>query len=142
MRWRRTDADLGAMTSAAEWEPECWRFKASTAGSLRIQPAGPTLSHEELAWLLDRLQRRHADAGVEEIVFDLSRVEAIGPQWTLVLALLIGFARSVKARCRVVSLHGQPANVVQLYRRNHDVALLLSGQTTRPAATHVAAVGA
>lgn len=129
MRCKRADRALQAPTSQLEQPLGRWRFAVS-AGSLRVQPMGPTLSPENTARLLGQLRRRHARGDLKEVVFDLSQIETIGPQWTVVLALLIGFARSTKACCRIVSLHGQPAAVVGLYRRNRDVALLVEVQKT------------
>jgi hypothetical protein len=80
--------------------------------------------------MIDKLRRTDATVHLKEIVFDLSHVEMLGPQWTVVLALLIAFARGAVARCRVVSLHGQPAGVLGLHRHNRDVAALVSDQAT------------
>lgn len=129
MRCKRADGALQAPTSQSEQALGRCRFAVST-GSLRVQPAGPRLSSEDTARLLGQLRGWQARGDLKEVVFDLSQIETIGPQWTVVLALLIGFARSIKARCRIVSLHGQPAAVVGLYRRNRDVALLVEVQKT------------
>lgn len=87
---------------------------------------GPTLTHEDLTGLLDRVRRRRMPVALREIVFDLERVGTFGPQWTTTLAMLISFARGVTARCRLASLHGQPSAVVGLYRHNREVASLVS----------------
>ncbi len=115
-----------AIVSEAEHLLRRWRFAANAAGALWIQPIGPTLSHEELGEFLERLRRDGVEVRLGEIVFDLSRIETIGPHWTTVLALLIKFARDVTVRCRVVSFHGQPAGVVGLYHRNREVAALVT----------------
>jgi hypothetical protein len=103
----------------------------------------PTLGHEQLCKLIDQLQRERIDAGCREVVFDLSRVEKIGPQWTVVLAHLISFAHSCPARCRVISLQRQPASVFELYHRNREVASLLENgrMPFSPAARRSVAIG-
>lgn len=106
-----------------------WRFAVS-GGLVRIQPIGPTLTPAETVELIECVRRGYGDTELKEIVFDLAQVKTIGPQWTLVLGLLISFACSVKAHCRVISLHEQPANVVGLYRRVCKVAGLVVDQNT------------
>lgn len=103
-----------------------WKLTACPDGSLRIQPRGPTLTHEDLSGLLDRVRQRRMPVDLREIVFDLERVGTFGPQWTTTLAMLISFARGVTAHCRLASLHGQPSAVVGLYGRNREVASLVS----------------
>lgn len=93
MRRKRADRALQAPTSQSERPPGRCRFAVST-GSLRVQPAGPTLSPEDTARLLGQLRGWQARGDLKELVFDLSQIETIGPQWTVVLALLIGFTAS------------------------------------------------
>ncbi|MFQ5424990.1 MAG: hypothetical protein ACE5F9_13565 [Phycisphaerae bacterium] len=102
-----------------------WRFAASVHGRLWVQPVSRLLSAAELVTFLKRIQRADSSVRFREVVFDLSEVETIGPQWTLVLALLVDFARRVEARCKVVSLHGQPAAAAALYRRNRELMSLI-----------------
>jgi len=125
MFWRGTNRGSRAAMGADAHTAERWGSVDSTTGLLRVQPKGPTLAPEELGGLLGEVRRRHTDLASQEVVFDLSRVEMIGPQWTLALAFLIDFARHIATRCRVVSLHGQPAAVMELYRCNRDVASLV-----------------
>ena len=141
MRWRRTARNPEPTVDEAERLLGRWRLTVSSAGSLWVQPVGPTLRHEELAKLIERLRGSSGNGGVKEIVFDLRRVETIETPWTLVLALLIGFARSTGARCRIVSLHGQPAAVVGLYRCNCDVASLVADQKASRSATRDEPIG-
>ena len=102
-----------------------WRLTASVGGSLRIEAAGPTLSPLQLKELVQRLREASCSADLKEIVFDLSRVESIEPQWSIVLAMFILLDRCSACQCRLEGLHGQPALAVELYRRNRDVRSLL-----------------
>lgn len=106
-----------------------WRLAASKNGLLWIRPAGPTLDQGELAGFLDLLKDACALGCTRRVVFDFAELEFIGPQWTLVLAELLDFARRVPARCALVSVRGQPAAVTALYRMNRDVAALLTEET-------------
>lgn len=106
-----------------------WRFAGSKDGLLWIRPAGPALEPGELAGFLQLLEDACARGCTHHIVFDFAELEFIGPQWTLVLAELLDFARKVPARCALVSVRGQPAAVTALYRKNRDVAALLTEET-------------
>ncbi len=114
MFWRRTEQNRKAASSASECTTGRWSLACSTPGVVRIQPAGPTLTPGEMGELINELRCQHIDTSFREVLFDLSRVETIGPQWTVALAFLIGFARTIAARCRVISLNRQPAAVMEL----------------------------
>ena len=125
MFWKRNEGQPTIAISPSQHELPQWSVDSSADGMLHVQPAGPTLTHDEIAAMIRELRDRYCATACSEVLFDLSRVETIEPQWTLVLALLIAFARTVTARCRLVGLHGQPAAVIELYRRNRDVASLV-----------------
>lgn len=66
------------------------------------------------------------------VIFDLSRIEALGPHWTLVLATFLHLAERLSAECHVTGLKAQPAAVVNLYRGHRAVRQLV--QASRSAA--------
>jgi anti-anti-sigma regulatory factor len=99
---------------------------AAADGRLWIRPLSPTLTAAELGGILQAL--KHSDLGstFQQVVFDLSRVEMMGPQWTVILAMLMDFARQTAARCRIASLKEQPAAVVRLYRLSTELMRLIA----------------
>jgi anti-anti-sigma regulatory factor len=133
MRLRKKEKRSKASSRATVGRPplDNWMFVTSSAGALWIQPTGPTLGHEELGELLGRLQSGRKGTHPREIVLDLSRVEKLGRHWTLVLAMLIRFARSGGCRGRIVALHGQPADVARLYRLNRELECLMPADPRR-----------
>lgn len=102
---------------------------ACDSGTLHVQPLAATLSTAELAEIIRCLSRASVTDGLQEIVFDLRHVKLIGPQWTIVLAMLIQFARCFAAKCRLVSLNEQPAAAASLYRRNSELMKLITWET-------------
>ena len=104
---------------------ERWEFQASSDGMLRIRPRGPALEHDELIDLIRSLAASGACGRLRRIVFDLTRIERIGPQWTLALASQIHLARRVDTRC--VALREQPRRLMQLYGADPRVAALVTG---------------
>ena len=98
-------------------------------GTLHVQPLAATLTTAELAEIIGCLSRASATEGLKEIVFDLRHVEVIGPQWTVVLAMLIDFARRLDAKCKLISLNEQPAAAASLYRRSAELMKLITWET-------------
>jgi len=127
-RLLRNQPDTGQRIHRALHLLERWRFAVASDGFLWIQPAGPTLCHEDVARFLRLLQDVYDPESTREIVFDFGQVELLGPQWTLVLAHLLEFAGRVRPRVSVVSAHGQPAEVARLYRRSDAVCSLVSSK--------------
>ncbi len=125
MRFTHTARKQRIILASAEQLLARWRFAASADGRLWVQPAGRRLSAADLVTFLQRIRRADSSVRFREVVFDLSEVESIGPQWTLVLALLMDFARRVEARCTIVSLHGQPAAAAALYHHNRELMSLI-----------------
>lgn len=125
MRFSRRNRKLDEALDNAEQIMARWSFAIEAGGVLAIRPTGHALAAAELSDFLQRVSAACRNEMVDEVVFDLSEVEVIGPQWTLVLALLIDFARNVDARCRVVALQGQPAAAASLYRRNRELMGLI-----------------
>lgn len=119
-----------AKNNAADSLLSAWEVVAGP-DRLTIRPTGSELSQQDLAILAARLEALGVSAR-EEIEFDLSGVERIGPQWTVVLATLVHISRRVAATCRLTGLHGQPAAAVELYRRSASLMRLVA--TARNAA--------
>jgi hypothetical protein len=115
-----SDAEIQSVVSEAQYLLKRWRFAASAAGFLWIQPVGPRLSPEELAGFITLLKRGCGAAGSpgfpRVIVFDFSEVDVVGGQWTMIEALLSELARSIGARLRISSSHKRPASAIMLYR--------------------------
>jgi S-adenosylmethionine:diacylglycerol 3-amino-3-carboxypropyl transferase len=105
---------------------DLFAFAATATGTLEVQARGSTLSPEVTSSLLAYLSRVNILSGFSEIVFDLRNVRAITPNWTLVLAMIMNFARYAGLRCRVVGLQAQPAAAVMMYRRNVELRALLA----------------
>jgi anti-anti-sigma regulatory factor len=99
---------------------------AAADGRLWIRPLAPILTAAELGEILPVLKTSELGATFQEIVFDLSRVEMMGPQWTVILAMLMDFARQTTVRCRIASLKDQPAAVVGLYRLSTELMRLIA----------------
>lgn len=121
MRLRRRDSDVRIV---AERTLQHWRFDAAADGTLWVQPAGPTLAARQLDETLQAILSAMDDDSIRCVVFDLGRVEVIGPQWTVVLALFLDFAERINAECHLTSLRAQPAAVARFYGRNPAVARL------------------
>lgn len=103
-----------------------WNFVASADGKLWVQPPGPELTAVDLDEFVEFLSGRALDHQLSELVLDLSRVQRFGRHWTLLLAKLLEFVTRIAARCRLVALNAQPANVLRLYRNTPQVAALLA----------------
>lgn len=126
MNMKRTTRDNEAMTTAnllSNWE------MVAGPEQLTIRPTGSVLSQNDLADLAARLQNLGISA-CEVVEFDLSGVDLIGPQWTVVLATLVHLSRKLAATCRLTGLHGQPAAAVDLYRRSSSLMRLVATKRT------------
>lgn len=110
--------------TAADSLLSAWEIVAGP-DRLTIRPTGSELSQQDLCILAARLEAMGVSAR-EEIEFDLSGVERIGPQWTVVLATLVHISRRVAATCRLTGLHGQPAAAVDLYRKSASLMRLVA----------------
>lgn len=95
-------------------------------GSLHIRPLAATLEFGELHNLLDCLCLSATFGDVREVVFDLSLVSNLGPNSTLIWAMLMSFARQARITCRLKGLSGGPAAVASMYRRNRELMALLA----------------
>ncbi len=135
MWWIDNARDRRKTDLSARKQGECRQFRAHTSGAMHVFFPGPSLGVREVDDMISALQQAIAAAAPTEIVFDFSDVEMIGPQWTLVLAFLVRFAQAVRVKCLMVSLRGQPAAVVSLYRRKceFDRPVGADGQTSQAA---------
>jgi hypothetical protein len=137
--WTRRDTTASTPeTTENNWRLDHWRFVGSADGLLRIRPVGPTLSCSELEDILGRL--REEETGLAEVVFDFQTIRSVEGPWTLMIALLIDFARRTNARCVITRLDGQLASVVALYRLRHVVGALFDRQES-PTSSGIAAAG-
>lgn len=110
---------------------------AGDNGAIHVHALLPTLTAEEISLVLASLARPEILDGLTEITFELGCVESIPHNWTLLLAMLMNFARHVRrsesrpgrtgVRCRVVGLQAQPAAAAMLYRGNAELMNLLTG---------------
>lgn len=103
-------------------------FLALDSGSMGVQPTTSTLNPGDVADVLAGLLLNDVLSGLSEVVFDLSRVETIAPNWTLVLAMLIDFARKAGMPCRVIGMQAQPAAAAAMYRMNKELRGLISAK--------------
>lgn len=126
MFFNSTDKTTEATPDSSDNLLNTCEFTVSTDGFLRIRPLGAVLTIDRLAKIIGRLCDSDGLMDWKDIVFDLGLVEVIGPRWTVLLAMIINFARSVTARCRLVSLNGQPAAAAALYRHNTELRELIA----------------
>ncbi|HUN82663.1 MAG TPA: hypothetical protein VMV81_14255, partial [Phycisphaerae bacterium] len=78
-------------------------------GTLHVRSLAATLEAAELCVLLDCLTLAGVSEGLTEIVFDLSGVSMLGPNSTLIWAMILNFARHAHRPCRLAGLRAQPA---------------------------------
>lgn len=126
MRFERHERKMRRIIEEAEHLLDRWAFVFAEDGSLRIRPEGPTLEARELAGFLRLLADVFKDAPPRRVVFDLGQVQYIGPRWTEVLALFIDFAERLPGRCRITSVHDQPAAAAGLYRQSRVLSELFA----------------
>jgi hypothetical protein len=135
MSWFIFQGNDDSNMAAAERLLSRFGFTASADGVLRIRPAGPVLSYDELDTILKRVMDERVDRQVAEIVLDFGTVEWIEVPWTAVFARLIDFARRTQVRCRLAALHGQPAAVVSFFSGDRVIRSLLRVDKLSPAPT-------
>jgi hypothetical protein len=115
-----TETEMESALSETQYLLKRWRFAASSAGFLWIQPIGPKLAPEELAGFIALLKRGCRDNFPSAMLFDFNEVEVVGAQWTMVESLLLELAQSIGALCRVSSTHKRAASAVLLYRKDGE----------------------
>jgi len=132
MSRRDVDKRLQQVVEEAERILRRWQYSVAADGGLQIHPTGPRLQTEELGGFLRLLTDVFASEPPREIVFDMSAVRYLGPNWTLALAMFIDFAQSVGAPCRIDGARGQPAAAAAMYHRSPQVRALLSERDGTP----------
>ena len=95
-------------------------------GTLHVRSLAATLEAAELCVLLDCLTLAGVSEGLTEIVFDLSGVSMLGPNSTLIWAMILNFARQAHRPCRLAGLRAQPAAAASMYRRNRELMNLIA----------------
>jgi hypothetical protein len=108
-----------------------WQISASSTGLLWVKPLGTKLSPEELASFLTLLSRTCERDMPRAILFDFNEVEIVGGQWTVIESLMNDCARTLEARCRIVSAPRRPISAFLLYQHESDAAGM---QQSTPAA--------
>jgi len=107
---------------------------ATRSNTLRIKLEVEILTVANLRMALDAACKALAATRVQTVVFDFNGVKQIGPQWTVVWAMIIDFARGLRAECHVESLSGQPAATASLFRRSREMTSMIAPAPLRPAA--------
>ena len=121
-----TDVEEQSALNEALYLLKRWKFAASAAGFLWVQPLGPRLAPEELAGFLALVKRGCRERFPRSMLFDFNEVEIVGAQWTTVESLLLEFAGSIGAKMRVVSSHRRAASAVILHRMDDAAAMMPS----------------
>ncbi|MCB9855041.1 MAG: hypothetical protein H6818_05080 [Phycisphaerales bacterium] len=120
------DRSLLRIVEDAERTLNRWKYAVAENGGLWIRPSGPRLNTKELGGFLRLLTDVFAEDPPTEIVFNMSAVKYLGPNWTLALALFIDFAQRLNVPCHIDGIHGQPAAVANLYNRSPQVRALVN----------------
>lgn len=107
---------------------------ATRSNTLQIKIEAEILTAANLRTTLDAARAALATKNAQTVIFDFSDVKQIGPQWTVVWAMIINFGRELCVACRVESLAGQPAATASLFRRSREITSLFAETTLRPAA--------
>lgn len=126
MMRRDVDRNLLRIVQDAERTLNRWKYAVDENGGLWIRPAGPRLNTNELGSFLRLLTDVFAEDPPTEVVFNMSAVKYLGPNWTLALALFIDFAQRLNVPCHIDGVEGQPAAVANLYNRSPQVRALVS----------------
>jgi hypothetical protein len=123
--WKRKSEAADAAAGETERLLDHCFFALTESATLTVRPTDAVLTPEGLERLVIALRRGQLAGRISKIIFDLAEVRAFGPRWTVVLAMLIAFARSVGVPCHVQVAGGQPASVLDLYRRSTEVRALV-----------------
>lgn len=117
---KRSTNDADCVNLLSRWEI------AVTQDGLLIRPIGPELTPQDLAPLTRRLTQCDSTGAAQRVRFDFSTVRHFGPQWTVVLAMLLDLSRRLNGAVSVSGLQGQPAAVMSLYRNNQSLRRLIA----------------
>lgn len=96
-------------------------------GELRVVLPAGALEAADLQVIVERLTDR-SEPAASVIVFDFSAVDELAGPWSAHLALLIHLSKRLGCEVRATGLHGQPADVVWLYRNSPEVRALLGAR--------------
>jgi len=108
--------DMESALAETQYMLKRWQLSASATGYIWIKPTVERLSPEELAGFLALLRRACESHQPRMIMFDFHEVQIVGHQWTTVESLLLDLARSMHARCRVVSSPQRPVSAFFVYQ--------------------------
>ncbi len=127
MFWNHSNAKADRTTNVSDphrilaiWEV------AVTREGLEVRPIGSELCPQDIALLARRLTQCDFSLTAAQVVMDFSNVRHFGPQWTVVLAMLLDLSRRLNGAVKVSGLQGQPAAVVSLYGRNRALRRLMA----------------
>lgn len=112
------EVDREAALKDAQRILDRWRFAASANGMLWIQPNVGRLEPIELSSFLSHLRRGCGSTTPRVVLFDFTESEIAGAEWTEVEKLLLDFAQSIGARCRVTSTVKRPVATILMYRKD------------------------
>jgi|CXWL01.1.fsa_nt_gi ABC-type transporter Mla MlaB component len=111
------------------------RLVVSVEGDVQVILIGPRLTFDELAMVIGQLGTLEAGPSLRQVTINFEAIEEIVNPWTAVFALLMGLARRRQFAFQVISLHGQPRNIADLYRTSRELMGLLDetrGGVERP----------
>lgn len=103
-------------------------FSVSDDGVMQIQPTDAVLEGAALQAISKLVRSACTDSTIREVILDLSQVNEVGPQFTVMFASLMKLARTVGAKCRIIGLHGKPAAAASLYRNSLELSHLLGSK--------------
>lgn len=127
MFWNHLNAEADRKTNVADPHSilAIWEVAVTREGFM-VRPIGSELSPRDIALLARRLTACDSSLTADRVVMDFSNVNHFGPQWTVVLAMLLDLSRRLNGAVTVSGLHGQPAAVASLYGRNRSLRRLLA----------------
>ena len=109
-----------------------WYLSASADGTLWIEPRQPILKLQEFCILLKRIQRVFKDCRLTRLVFHFDGVEVSRNLWLIILRLLMVFARSQHADCRIIRSDKQASGgASKLGRHGEGAGLAIRGDRPR-----------
>lgn len=133
---RLVSTSIQRLTNDARALLRRFELSISSAGELRIRPAGPRLCYMDLDDVLLRIMDRKFTG----VVIDFTAISEIASPWTPVVARLVDFARQAGCRCKLTNLHGQASVVIRFLTRDDVIRRILEVDLDRGEPSHAARV--